>query len=142
MNDNLNKQIVALKDEIEMYKKVTEKAKQPYSYLSKNLQENESEILMLKSENEKKDITIARLKKENEVFEDKVIHLENDLKRICNNREKLDNLENVISSYIQNENNYTNAASIPNMYYYNNSTNYSIIMQSPEKDNDIMIIII
>ena len=136
MNEQLHKQLTALRDENEVYKSVADKAKQPYSYLVKNLQDREIDIFNLKFENEQKEQTIRRLMKENELYEDKVVNLGNDLKRICNNREKLENLENVITSFIHNEHNgnYANTMPIPNFY---ENVNVNANVQQPEKDVNV-----
>ena len=62
MNQQLNNELNISRDECNLYKNVSEKVKQPYAYLIRNLQDNELEIYKLKQELGKKDITIKQLK--------------------------------------------------------------------------------
>ena len=148
-NEKMVNTLTVMQDQIVIFKNVAEKVKQPYAYLIKNLQDRELEIYNLKAENEKKDQTINRLTKENELYEEKVNNLGNDLKTVVSNRQKLDELENVITSFIQNENcnslNYnsgtllnnsnTNYANAGNSLY---STQQMNVMQ-PERDTSSMM---
>ena len=148
-NEKMVNTLTVMQDQIVIFKNVAEKVKQPYAYLIKNLQDSEWEIYNLKAENEKKDQTINRLTKENELYEEKVNNLGNDLKTVVSNRQKLDELENVITSFIQNENcnslNYnsgsllnnsnTNYANLGNSLY---STQQMNVMQ-PERDTSSMM---
>ena len=78
-NEKMVNTLTVMQDQIVIFKNVAEKVKQPYAYLIKNLQDSELEIYNLKAENEKKDQTINRLTKENELYEEKVNNLGNDL---------------------------------------------------------------
>lgn len=149
MNEQLNNELQISRDEIKLYKNVSENVKQPYAYLIRNLQDNELQIFKLKQELEKKDQTINKLNLENSLYQEKVNNLSMDLKTIVNNRQKLNDLESVITNYMQSDNggntqkfSSTNV-SVP--YYSSNNlngmsqnvySNYSQnIFQQPEKDN-------
>lgn len=149
MNEQLNNELQISRDEIKLYKNVSENVKQPYAYLIRNLQDNELKIFKLKQELEKKDQTINKLNLENSLYQEKVNNLSMDLKTIVNNRQKLNDLESVITNYMQSDNggntqkfSSTNV-SVP--YYSSNNlngmsqnvySNYSQnIFQQPEKDN-------
>ena len=122
MNQQLNNELNISRDECNLYKNVSEKVKQPYAYLIRNLQDNELEIYKLKQELGKKDITINQLNQDNEIYKDKVNNLSMDLKTIVNNRQKLNDLENVITNYMQNDNgNNTQQFSLMNNQLYSNS---------------------
>ena len=152
MNQQLNNELNISRDECNLYKNVSEKVKQPYAYLIRNLQDNELEIYKLKQEIGKKDITINQLNQENQIYKDKVNNLSMDLKTIVNNRQKLNDLENVITNYMQGDNG-SNSQNFTSMNYplysnsnlnggmsQNNFTNYSQnILQQPNNTQSINI---
>ena len=152
MNQQLNNELNISRDECNLYKNVSEKVKQPYAYLIRNLQDNELEIYKLKQEIGKKDITINQLNQDNQIYKDKVNNLSTDLKIIVNNRQKINDLENVITNYMQGDNgsNVQNFSSMNYPLYSNNNfnggmsqnnvTNYSQnILQQPKNTQSVNI---
>ena len=128
-----------------IYKNISDKVKQPYAYLVKNLQDNEIEIFKLKNEIKKKDNQINKLNKENEIYQEKINNLSNDLKTIVNNRQKLYDLENVINSYMNNnsvDNTNENSMNVFNNNNNNNETSnfkssyFNNSQQFPERDTN------
>lgn len=127
LNKKLESELALTKEERELYRKVTDKAKQPYSYLLKSIQDNELEIYKLKLEDAQKEQSIQRLIRENSLLEERSNGLESDLKTIVNNRQKLNNLESVITNFIQNDTNKGNGSSLD---YSNANYNYAGMTKS------------
>lgn len=74
-----------------------------YQYLIKNLQDLELGNYKMNSLLEDKENTIKSLLRENEMLSEKYSTLQSDMKIVLNNRQKLDNLEEIITRFIQKE---------------------------------------
>ncbi len=64
-------------EELKMYKRLSEKTSQPYSYLTTGIEKAEKELYLAEKENKNKDQVIQNLKKEIELLQ-KVCHLARD----------------------------------------------------------------
>lgn len=98
LENNLN----SLNEEKDLYKNVSDKAKQPYSYIIKNLQDLELELFRKNSEIAEKDKSMKSLIRENDLLNEKISAMEIDLKAILSNRQKIDYLEDMILKFVGN----------------------------------------
>ena len=103
LNDQLSNDLQVKEDQINIYKNISEKVNQPYAYLVKNLQDNELEIYNLKKENMEKEKSVIRLTKEVELCQEKIKNMESDLKTIIENRSQINNLQNILMNYLNEE---------------------------------------
>lgn len=102
LNKKLEKEISDINNEKDLYKNVSDKAKQPYSYIIKNLQDMELELFRKNSEIAEKDKNMKSLLRENDLLNEKISAMEIDLKAILSNRQKLDYLEEMIVKFMGN----------------------------------------
>ena len=124
VNDNINNDLLKLKDECNIYKNVADKIKQPNSYFVTSLQEKEMEIYKLKQDIINKEQENNNLKLQCESYQETINKMENDMKTLINNRKKIDELNNILSNYIQNEKN--NNYNIKDITEYTSHFNYNL----------------
>ena len=115
-----------LNQQCNVYKDISEKINQPYSYLVKNLQDKDLEKIKLNKIILDKDDNINKLKQQCEAYENKINEMKKDLSTIINNREHINNLENLLQNAYnkgkeENENNDINR-----LNYFLNNFNKSI----------------
>ena len=117
---NLNKQMTtelkSLHEQINLLKGISDCSTQPNSSIVKSLKESELKLFELTKENEKKNQTIAKLTKEKSQYEDKISSLENDMKTLISNRQKLTQYENILNSYMNTSELPSDSQKVPSWY--------------------------
>lgn len=103
MNKRLELKVDEISEEKDLFKNVSEKIKQPQSYLLKNLQDMEVELYRKDKLLNEKDQSVKSLLRENDLLNEKIKAMESDMKIVLNNRKKLDNLEDIISQIVKND---------------------------------------
>ena len=111
-NNKLNNEIINLeneknsfKEQKEIYENINQKTQEPYDFILKKL--NKNEILLKDKTNELEDLKnrFKIVMEENKNLSDKYNEIENDLRTVLLNREKIDRLNEIVTNYIQQENN-------------------------------------
>ena len=127
INEKMDKDIYELNDQCKIYKNVIDNVKQPNSYLITNLKDREIEIYRLKQELLNKDEEIIKLKKECESHIETINKIQSDMQKMIDNRKKIDDLQNMLTNFIQKEKNgKNNINDIDNMNNYVNSFNNNL----------------
>ena len=126
-NENLNNNLKIVNDQCNVYKNISDKMDKPYSYLVKNLQDKDLESLKLNKIISNKDQTINKLKQQCEIYENTINTMKKELSTIINNRKQINNLENLLMNYINNENEgRNNNTDMNRINYFLNNFNKSI----------------
>ena len=140
INDKINNELQKMNDQCNIYKNIVDQVKQPNSYLITNLKDKEMEIYKLKQDILEKDQENNKLRIECDSYKETINKMENDIKTLVNNRKKIDDLNYVLTNYINNEkngnNNYNNIKEITD--YANNfniNLNNSINPYSNQKNS-------
>ena len=127
INDKINKELQNVSDQCNIYKNVTDQVKQPTAVLISNIQEKEIEIYKLKQDIIDKDQENNKLRMQCESYQDIIKKMENDMKTLVNNRKKIDDLNSILTNYINNEKKgYNNYNDVKNMSEYVNNFNSNI----------------
>ena len=108
INDNINTELQKINDQCNIYKNVVDQVKQPNAYLIANLKDKEMEIYKLKEDIINKEQENNKLRLECESYKTAVSQMEKDMKTLVNNRKKIDDLNYVLTNYINNEKNGKN----------------------------------
>ena len=108
INDNINTELQKINDQCNIYKNVVDQVKQPNAYLITNLKDKEMEIYKLKEDIINKEQENNKLRLECESYKTAVSQMEKDMKTLVNNRKKIDDLNYVLTNYINNEKNGKN----------------------------------
>ena len=127
INDKINQELQTVNDQCNIYKNVADQVKQPNSYLITNLQDKEMEIYKLKQDISDKDQENNKLKMQCESYQEIIKKMENDMKTLVNNRQKIDDLNSILTNYINNENKgFNNYNDVKNLSEYVNNFNSNI----------------
>ena len=127
INDKINQELQTVNDQCNIYKNVADQVKQPNSYLITNLQDKEMEIYKLKQDISDKDQENNKLKMQCESYQEIIKKMENDMKTLVNNRKKIDDLNSILTNYINNENKgFNNYNDVKNLSEYVNNFNSNI----------------
>ena len=125
--DKMNNDLQEMTDQCKIYKGVIDNVKQPNSYLITNLKDRETEIYKLKQEILDKDQENNRLREENKTHIETINKIKTDMQKVMDNRKKIDDLQSMLTNFIQKEkigkNNYND---INNMNNYINSFNNNL----------------
>ena len=125
--DKMNNDLQEMTDQCKIYKGVIDNVKQPNSYLITNLKDRETEIYKLKQEILGKEQENNRLREENKTHIETINKIKTDMQKVMNNRKKIDDLQSMLTNFIQKEkagkNNYND---INNMNNYVNSFNNNL----------------
>ena len=125
--DKMNNDLQEMTDQCKIYKGVIDNVKQPNSYLITNLKDRETEIYKLKQEILDKEQENNRLREENKTHIETINKIKTDMQKVMNNRKKIDDLQSMLTNFIQKEkagkNNYND---INNMNNYVNSFNNNL----------------
>ena len=102
---NLENEKNSFKEQKEIYENINEKAQEPYDFILKKL--NKNELLLKDKSNELEDLKnrFKVVMEENKNLNEKYNEIENDLRIVLLNREKIDRLNEIVNNYIQQENN-------------------------------------
>ena len=102
---NLENEKNSFKEQKEIYENINEKAQEPYDFILKKL--NKNELLLKDKSNELEDLKnrFKVVMEENKNLNEKYKEIENDLRIVLLNREKIDRLNEIVNNYIQQENN-------------------------------------
>ena len=126
-NEQINNNLKIANDQCNVYKNISEKINQPYAYLIKRLEDKDLELLKLNQIISNKEQSINKLKKECEIYETQINTMKNEMTVIINNRKQIDNLENLLINYINNENEgKNNEKDIDRIGYFLNNFNNNI----------------
>ena len=109
-------ELKSLHEQINLLKGISDCSTQPNSSIVKSLKESELKLFELTKENEKKNQTIAKLTKEKSQYEDKISSLENDMKTLISNRQKLTQYENILNSYMNTSELPSDSQKVPSWY--------------------------
>ena len=132
-NNQLNNELKIANDQCIVYKNISDKINQPYSYLVKNLQDKDIEVLKLNQVISNKDKAIDKLKKQCEIYENTINTMKNELRSIINNRKQIDNLENLLINYVNNENQGNiNTKNIDRISYFLNNFNNNVSIDNTD----------
>jgi chromosome segregation ATPase len=127
INDKINQELQTVNDQCNIYKNVADQVKQPNSYLITNLQDKEMEIYKLKQDISDKDQENNKLKMQCESYQEIIKKMENDMNTLVNNRKKIDDLNSILTNYINNENKgFNNYNDVKNLSEYVNNFNSNI----------------
>mgnify|MGYP002621833091 FL=1 len=125
--DKMNNDLQEMTDQCKIYKGVIDNVKQPNSYLITNLKDRETEIYKLKQEILDKEQENNRLREENKTHIETINKIKTDMQKVMDNRKKIDDLQSMLTNFIQKEkagkNNYND---INNMNNYVNSFNNNL----------------
>jgi len=125
--DKMNNNLQEMTDQCKIYKGVIDNVKQPNSYLITNLKDRETEIYKLKQEILDKEQENNRLREENKTHIETINKIKTDMQKVMDNRKKIDDLQSMLTNFIQKEktgkNNYND---INNMNNYVNSFNNNL----------------
>ena len=126
-NNQLNNKLKIVNDQCNSYKNISDNINKPYAYLVKNLQDKNMEILELNKNISDKEKNINMLKQQCDLYENKINELKNDLAMIINNREQINNLENLLEKATNNDKGKSiNNNEINRLNYFLNNFNKSI----------------
>ena len=126
-NEQLHNNLKVTNEQCNVYKNISEKINQPYSYLIKSLEDKDLEVLKLNHIISNKDQSINKLKKQCEIYEKQIETMKGEMASIINNRKQMDNLENILINYINNENEgKKNGNNIDRIGYFLNNFNNNI----------------
>ena len=100
LNTQMTTELNSLHEQINLLKGISECSTQPNALIVKSLKDSELKVFELTKENEKKNQMLSKLIKEKEQYEDKISSLENDMKTLISNRQKLTQYENILNSYM------------------------------------------
>jgi chromosome segregation ATPase len=127
INDKINQELQTVNAQCNIYKNVADQVKQPNSYLITNLQDKEMEIYKLKQDISDKNQENNKLKMQCESYQEIIKKMENDMKTLVNNRKKIDDLNSILTNYINNENKgFNNYNDVKNLSEYVNNFNSNI----------------
>ena len=98
---DLKNQMKNMVDEGKMYRKLADKANQPYSYLMADIEKGEKDLNMAFKRLGTKEEEIAALKEENKALKMAVNKLQEDLSKLMNKRKELDNLQTTLMDIIK-----------------------------------------
>ena len=98
---DLKNQMKNMVDEGKMYRKLADKANQPYSYLMADIEKGEKDLNMAFKRLSTKDEEIAALKEENKALKIAVNNLQDDLRKLMNKRKELDSLQTTLMEIIK-----------------------------------------
>ena len=132
-NKQLNNNLEILNEQCNVYKNISEKINQPYSYLVKNLQDKDLEKIQLNKIILNKEESINKLKQQCEAYENKINAMKKDLATIINNREQINNLENLLKNVANNEREEDTNTDINRLNYFLNNFNKSISIVNNNK---------
>ena len=124
INDKINNDLQKMSDQCKIYQNVVELGKQPNSVLMSNLNEKEMEIYKLKKDIRDKEEENNKLRLECESYKETINKMENDMRTLVNNRKKIDDLNSILTNYINNEKKgYNDYNDVKNMSDYVNNFN-------------------
>ena len=127
INDKINNDLHKMSDQCNIYQNIVDQVKQPNSVLISNLKDKEMEIYKLKQDIIDKEQENNKLRLECESYKETINKMENDMKTLVNNRKKIDDLNSVLTNYINNEKKgYNNYNDVKNMSDYVNNFNSNI----------------
>ena len=127
INDKINKELQNMSDQCNIYKNVANQVKQPNAYLITNLQDKEMEIYKLKQDISDKEQENNKLKMQCDSYQDIIKKMENDMKTLVNNRKKIDDLNSILTNYINNEKKgFNDYNDVRNLSEYMNNFNSNI----------------
>ena len=127
INDKINKELQNMSDQCNIYKNVANQVKQPNAYLITNLQDKEMEIYKLKQDISDKEQENNKLKMQCDSYQDIIKKMENDMKTLVNNRKKIDDLNSILTNYINNEKKgFNDYNDVRNLSEYVNNFNSNI----------------
>ena len=127
INDKINKELQNMSDQCNIYKNVANQVKQPNAYLITNLQDKEMEIYKLKQDISDKEQENNKLKMQCDSYQDIIKKMENDMKNLVNNRKKIDDLNSILTNYINNEKKgFNDYNDVRNLSEYVNNFNSNI----------------
>ena len=116
-----------MSDQCNIYKNVANQVKQPNAYLITNLQDKEMEIYKLKQDISDKEQENNKLKMQCDSYQDIIKKMENDMKTLVNNRKKIDDLNSILTNYINNEKKgFNDYNDVRNLSEYMNNFNSNI----------------
>ena len=125
--DKMNNDLQEMADQCKIYKGIIDNVKQPNSYLITNLKDRETEIYKLKQQILDKDQENNRLREECKTHIETINKIKTDMQKVMDNRKKIDDLQSMLTNFIQKEktgkNNYND---INNMNNYVNSFNNTL----------------
>lgn len=98
---DIKNQMKNMVDEGKMYRKLADKANQPYSYLMADIEKGEKDLNMAFKRLSTKDEEIAALKEENKALKIAVNNLQDDLRKLMNKRKELDSLQTTLMDIIK-----------------------------------------
>ena len=98
---DLKNQMKNMVDEGKMYRKLADKANQPYSYLMADIEKGEKDLNMAFKRLSTKEEEIAALKEENKALKIAVNNLQDDLRKLMNKRKELDSLQTTLMEIIK-----------------------------------------
>ena len=125
--EQLNSNLKLINDQCNIYKNISDKINQPYSYLVKNLQDKDLELLKINQILSNKEQSISKLKKQCEIYEKQINTMKSDMATIINNRKQIDNLENLLTNYVNNENKKdNNMDDVDRISYFLNNFNNNV----------------
>ena len=131
INDKINKELQNMSDQCNIYKNVANQVKQPNAYLITNLQDKEMEIYKLKQDISDKEQENNKLKMQCDSYQDIIKKMENDMKNLVNNRKKIDDLNSILTNYINNEKKgFNDYNDVRNLSEYVNNFNSNINVNS------------
>jgi hypothetical protein len=132
-NDQLNNNLKIVNDQCNVYKNISDKINQPYAYLVKNLQDKDIETLKLNQIISNKDESINKLKQQCELYENQINTMKNEMATIINNRKQINNLENLLINYVNNENEgKNNYKDIDRIGYFLNNFNNNVSLDNKD----------
>ena len=127
INDQMNTNLQEMSDQCKIYKGIIDNVKQPNSYLITNLKDRETEIYKLKQEILDKEQENNKLREECKMHIENINKMRNDMQKMIDNRKKIDDLQSMLTNFIQKEktgkNNFND---IDNMNNYVNSFNKNL----------------
>ena len=127
INDKINHELQTANDQCNIYKNVAEQVKQPNSFLITNLQDKEMEIYKLNQDISNKEQENNKLKMQCDSYQEIIKKMENDMKTLVNNRKKIDDLNSILTNYINNEKKgFNNYNDVKNLSEYVNNFNSNI----------------
>jgi progesterone-induced-blocking factor 1 len=88
-------------DDSQMYRKLADKANQPYSYLMADIEKGEKDLNMAFKRLRTKEDEINELKEENKALKIAVNTLQEDLYKLTNKRKQLDNLQSTLMGIVK-----------------------------------------
>lgn len=106
--EQLKKEVKTLKDQMrnmtddsKMYRKLADKANQPYSYLMADIEKGEKDLNMAFKRLRTKEEEIKQLQEENKALKLAVNNLQDSLQKLANKRRQLDSLQNTLMNIIK-----------------------------------------